>query len=69
MNFTRASDWHQVSECGRYTVAAGRVNGVFNYTAHCVADKDNGSAGLLGAYRTAEEARARCQWHAEAGER
>lgn len=60
MNFRRVSDWAQVSECGRYSVAAGRVCGVYRFTAHRLSLK-GGPGTLLDATDTAQAARDLCE--------
>lgn len=60
MRFTRMGDWYELSDCGRYTVAAGKSDGVFTYCAHLVGKPTE----TLDCFATAAEARKCCRDHA-----
>lgn len=63
MKFKRITDWAEKSDCGRYTVSAARVMGVYRFTAWRLAL--NGPGVLLGATDTAQECRDLCVVDAE----
>jgi hypothetical protein len=56
VNWERVGQWCELSECGQYTVAAAKIDDRYGFTAFHVKE-------LLGSYRTADEARARCKAH------
>jgi hypothetical protein len=65
MNFTRVSDWHEISDCGAYTVSAARVQDRFKFQAWKLAAEKGKTATLLGTFDEVALARQRCQEHRE----
>lgn len=62
MTFNRASDWHYLSDCGRYTVALARVGSRFVFTAF-LARVGKGQPTLLASFKTRKEATTCCENH------
>lgn len=60
MKFTRTSNWAEMSECGRYTVAAARVDGGFVFQAW----RKGVIAELLHTDKDSEKCRRACREHA-----
>lgn len=58
MKFTPADQYHEVSDCGRYTVATTYSNGQAGFHGW---RRQKGVAKHLGAFSTPEEARAACE--------
>jgi hypothetical protein len=61
MNFERITQWAELSECKRYTVAASKVLGKFRFQAFRVVP--GGMAELLGTEDEAESCRQLCRDH------
>lgn len=60
MNWRRISNWHEESECGRYSVAASRVGGKYVFQAWRRGDV----ATLLHTDTDAQACREACAAHA-----
>lgn len=56
MKWDRVGDWCELTECGRYTVAASKLDDRYGFTAF------HGKE-ILGTFRSADEARERCRAH------
>lgn len=63
MTFSRVTQWHEASDCGRYTVAIAQCIGVFKFSACRLRERK--PAELLGTFDDAESARECCRKHAE----
>ena len=61
MTWNRITDWAQVSDCGRYTVSACKVFGVFKFEAWF---NNRGKAENLGIFEEAAQGRRACENHA-----
>lgn len=68
MNFTRMSDWHEISDCGAYVVSAASVKGRFKFQAWKLAAQSGKTASLLGTFDDAEPARELCRQHTKPAE-
>lgn len=60
------SDYHEQSECNRYTVAAYRVMGQWQFIAWRLSASERKAPTELGTYKTAAGARRRCEREGEA---
>lgn len=60
MKFTRITDWAEISDCGRYTVAASRHGGMFLFTAFRVPVVQGQMATELGTFKDSQGARDCC---------
>ncbi len=65
MTFTRMGQWHELSDCGAYTVAASRVSDAFKFQAWKLAAEKGKTASLLGTFDDAVSARQCCRDHRE----
>ncbi len=65
MKFRRLTNWAEVSECGRYTVSAAKVEGCWSFTAWRRGPYVGVVPTLLGSHRISEEARELCRRHAK----
>lgn len=65
MTFTRMGQWHEISDCGAYTVAASRVCDTFKFQAWKLVPEKGKAAALLGTFDDAEGARKCCREHRE----
>lgn len=63
MTFTRVSQWHEASDCGRYTVAIAKCGSTFKFSACRLRERQPGE--LLGTFDDIESARQRCVEHSE----
>jgi hypothetical protein len=63
VRFDRVGQWHEISECGAYTVAASRVGDRFKFQAWKLAAEKGKSATLLATRDDAEAARQACRDH------
>lgn len=63
MNFTRMTQWHEMSECGRYVVSAAHVMDRFKFQGYKLAARIGETAQLLGTFDSAQEARECCEKH------
>jgi hypothetical protein len=61
VNFERITQWAELSECKRYTVAASKVGGAFKFQAWRIVP--GGAAELLGTEDQAESCRQLCRDH------
>lgn len=61
LNWTRVTDWAQVSDCGRYSVSACKVMGVFKFEAWYRA---KGKEQNLGIFEESAQGRRVCENHA-----
>lgn len=59
MNFNRVSAWHEISDCGAYTVAVTRSQDLFKFHAWLLGKPSE----LLGTFDDAESARKCCSKH------
>lgn len=64
MTFTRMTEWHEISDCGGYTVCAARVMDKYKFQAWKLAPVKGQTAALLGTFSDAPEARKCCEQHA-----
>ena len=67
MNFSRLSDWHEISDDGAYTVCAALVGDRFKFQAWKLAAEQGRAATLLGTTDQADAAREICRQHRESG--
>jgi hypothetical protein len=65
MKWERLTQWAEVSDCGRYTVAMVQVHGRWYHEAWRRATTKDHAAELLVSSGEADEARAACEEHAE----
>lgn len=63
MRFNRVGAWHEISECGAYTVAAVRVNDRYKFEAWKLVPEKGKTALSLGVFDDAEAARNACREH------
>lgn len=61
MNWERISHWAEVSDCGRFTVAAARIGGFFKFTAWRKPVVEGEMATELGTFSNAGLARDCCE--------
>lgn len=61
MTFTRMSQWHEISDCGKYVVSAAHVVDRFKFQGWLLAPEKGKSAQLLGTFDSAGEARTCCE--------
>lgn len=63
IEWTRAGQWHEVSDCGRYKVCAAQVDGKYVFQAW----KGSRPGELLHSGTAADQARAVCEADAKEG--
>jgi hypothetical protein len=63
MNFKRMSDWHEISDDGRYVVSAAHVIDRYRFQGFLLAPEKGKTSELLGTYDSAPEARQCCEDH------
>lgn len=67
MNWSRVSQWAEISDCERYTVCVANVRGRFVFTAWLRASTKTLAPTELGCFGDSAPAKAACEEHARAG--
>lgn len=66
MNWSRVTQWAEVSDCERYTVCVVRINERYTFEAWRRATMKGHAPESLGTFDSPEEARKICEEHAAA---